>query len=100
MLDESAVEKFIAKAKWTFANTMPQWPHEYTVRYQNDSSEFGEFVRYIKHAGIHCKKTYWTRVYLDIGEWYYWTMESTVKRTRIINRARSDEAKPSSVSTQ
>ena len=98
MLDEAAAEKFIAQAKWTFAKTMPQWPHEYTVRYQNDSSEFEDFVRYIKHAGVYCRKTNWTRTYLDIGDWYYWTMESTVKRTRIINRARRYEALNSSVS--
>ena len=98
VLEEASAEEFIAKAKWTFAKTMPKWPHEYTVRYQNNPSEFEGFVRYIKHAGVYCKKTYWTRIYLDIGEWYYWTMESTVERTRIINRARCDEALDSSES--
>ena len=92
LLTEAAAEKFIDQANWTFAKTMPKWPHEYAVRDQNDAAEFEDFVRYIKQAGVYCKKTYWTRIYLDIGEWYYWTMESTVKRTRIINRARSDEA--------
>ena len=23
---------YIAKVRWQFAKTMPQWPHEYTVR--------------------------------------------------------------------
>jgi len=92
MLDENQAKQFIEQANWTFAKTMPQWPHEYTVKNQNVVSEFEEFVRYIQHAGVYCKKTFWTRTYLDVGEWYYWTMSSLVKRTRIINRARRDEA--------
>ena len=92
MLDGDGANQFIAQAKWTFAKTMPQWPHEYTVRNQNVDAEFEEFVRYIRDAGVYCKKTYWTRIYLDVGEWYYWSMGATVKKTRIINRARCDEA--------
>jgi len=92
MLDENVARQFIAQAKWTFAKTMPQWPHEYTVRNQNIASEFEEFVRYIRHAGVYCKKTYWTRIYLDVGEWYYWSMGAMAEKTRIINRARRDEA--------
>ncbi len=92
MLDENQAKQFIEQAKWTFAKTMPQWPHEYTLRNQNVVSEFEEFVQYIQNAGVYCKKYFWTRTYLDVGEWYYWTMSSSVKRTTIINRARRDEA--------
>ena len=28
---------YIAQVRWQFAETMPQWPHEYTVRIRSSS---------------------------------------------------------------
>ena len=36
-----ALQDFVNAAQWTFAKTMPEWPHEYIVRDQVDSELFG-----------------------------------------------------------
>ena len=38
---------YIAQVRWQFAKTMPQWPHEYTVRNWRPEleSDFEEFAR-------------------------------------------------------
>jgi hypothetical protein len=45
---------YIATVRWQFAKTMPQWPHEYTVREwrQDLEHEFVEFVALIRREGI------------------------------------------------
>ena len=45
---------YIAKVRWQFAKTMPQWPHEYTVlQWRQDlEPEFRAFVALIRSAGI------------------------------------------------
>ena len=47
-LDEARV--YIASVRWQFAKTMPQWPHEYTVRVWPPDLEhsFFAFVRLIR----------------------------------------------------
>lgn len=39
---------FVAGAKWTFAKTMPKWPHEYIVRDRVDEALFVQMVRHIR----------------------------------------------------
>ena len=46
-----------------------------------------EFCRLIRSTGVYQKKTNWTRVYLDIGDYYYWTMNKDIEATTLINRA-------------
>ena len=36
----SVLQEFIDSAHWTFAKTMPLWPHEYIVRGQVDDNLF------------------------------------------------------------
>ena len=75
MLDEKGANQFIAQAKWTFAKTMPQWPHEYTVRDQNVASEFEEFLSGISGTPEYIVKKFTGRGFilmLDtgiIGQW-------------------------------
>lgn len=85
------VEEFIAGARWQFAKTMPKWPHEYTVRDWNDAGQFEAFIHYLFHYGEYRKEYNWNRVYLDVGEYYFWTMGHPVKETTVINRARLDQ---------
>jgi len=80
-------EDFIAHARWVFAKTMPQWPHWYSLREWNDDEDFMEFCRLIRSTSVYQKKTNWTRVYLDIGDYYYWTMNKDIEATTLINRA-------------
>ena len=87
---------YVGKVRWQFAKTMPQWPHEYTVRKwrQDLEEEFLEFVVLIRHEGI---VKPWPRdagvpryrhTYLEIDGWEYWTMGAPVPETTVINRAR------------
>ncbi len=82
---------FIAGARWQYAKTMPQVPHEYTIRDWNDTAQFEAFVHYILHYGEYRKEYKWSRVYLDVGECYFWTMGHPVRDTTVINRARLDQ---------
>ena len=45
---------YVAKASWRFAKTMPQWPHEYTVRaWRPDLEEsFCAFASLIRTEGV------------------------------------------------
>jgi hypothetical protein len=86
-------KKFIVTRHWRYAKTMPQWPHEYTVRRfddpQEDQAQFEEAVAFIRANG-ECRKfepTGKSSVYLDIGGRQYWTMGAPVEETIIINRA-------------
>ncbi len=86
---------YISTVRWQFATTMPQWPHEYTVRSWNPARElrFEAFVTLIRAAGI---VKPWPRdapvpcyhhTYLDVDGWDYWTMGDAVTETTVINRA-------------
>jgi hypothetical protein len=96
---------YIAEVRWQFAKTMPQWPHEYTVRQWRPDldHEFFEFVELIRRDGV---VKPWPRdastpryhlTYLEVDGWEYWSMGAPVTETTVINRAlltkdRSDEA--------
>ena len=82
---------FVAQSRWTYAKTMPKFPHAYTVREWNDEASFEEFIRYILGHGELRKEYFWKRIYLDLGGWYYWTMGAPIEETTIINRARIGE---------
>jgi hypothetical protein len=45
---------YIARVRWQFAKTMPQWPHEYTVREWSPDleREFVELVVLIRRDGV------------------------------------------------
>jgi hypothetical protein len=86
---------YIAKVRWQFAKTMPQWPHEYTVlQWRQDlEPEFRAFVALIRAEGV-IKP--WPRdsinpryhhSYLEVGDWEYWTMGEPVEETTLVNRA-------------
>ena len=87
---------FIERSGWVFAKTMPENPHEYTVRdlanadarkstcLSHDTFEW--FVRYIREHGQRRK---WGRrmlSYLEVDGWKYWTMGWPPEVTTIINR--------------
>ncbi len=87
---------YIAQVRWQFAKTMPQWPHEYTVReWRPDlNREFAAFVDLIRTEGI---AKPWPRdsatpryhhPYLEVDGWEYWSMGAPIPETTVINRAR------------
>ena len=89
---------YIEKSRWVFAKSMPQWPHEYTVREWKplQAEEFQAFVAFIRERGEvkpwpkNAKKPRHHNTYLEIDGWQYWTMGAPVHETTVINRARVD----------
>ena len=90
---------YIAKVRWQFAATMPQWKHEYTVlRWRPEhEAEFFELVSLIRSDGV---VKPWPRDsvtpryhhhYLEVDGWEYWTMDEVLADTVLINRARVDD---------
>ena len=72
---------------WTFAKTMPDNPHEYTLRRDWEPDDFNWAVKYLR---AHSKpfqfrgNTY--QVFFYDG-FRYWTMGAPVEKTILINRA-------------
>lgn len=87
---------FVQAHRWTYAKTIPQWPHEYVVRKNipNDDT-FCRFVMTIRRYGN--DEPFFTRThrYLDLEGFKYWTMGDWLATTIIINRATiSHKARP------
>ena len=78
---------FIAKAPWRFAKTMPENPHEYTVRGQTPDEEFDAFVLLIRERGYQRRFGGRPYSYLNVDGRRYWTMGAPLRMTTIINRA-------------
>ena len=80
---------YIAKARWQFAKTMPQWPHEYTVRiWRVDlEEEFWAFVELVRRHGVikpwpaDAAIPRYHHTYLEIDGCDYWTMGAPVEGT-------------------
>ncbi len=91
MQDNKRVLDFINRSAWTFAKTMPQWPHYYIVRENCNDEDFVELVKYIRENGH--PENYYKRVliYCQIGDWVYWTMGDPIEETTIINRCKPED---------
>jgi SAM-dependent methyltransferase len=81
-------EQFINKSKWTFAKTMKENPHEYTLRKNHDSFEFDEAVLFIRANGIKESFKGYTYVVYYLDGLKYWTMGAHLDKTILINRTR------------
>ncbi len=80
---------FVQASSWRFAESMPQTPHEYTLRREaKDKDLFERMVLNIRQVGYQKKWGKTTYTYLDIDGWQYWTMGSPLKDTILINRAK------------
>ena len=86
------LREFVDSEEWTFAKTMPEWPHEYLVRDRVDRQLFEALVRHIfKHGG---EGRFYHRVliyFLEDGL-LYWTMGGPVEEETIINRCREEDS--------
>lgn len=90
----------IAGARWVFAKTMPDWPHEYTVKTwrPNEAASFEAFCRLVRTLGEvqpwpppPAAAIYHNR-YLEIDGYSYWAMglagdTGPVADLTVINRA-------------
>ncbi len=83
---------FIASSHWTFAKTMPQWPHEYIVRGQVDEQLFVKLVQHIRENGYEGKFYRKLITYYDADGMVYWTMGAPLEETTIINRCKKENS--------
>ena len=77
---------FINTENWTYAKTMPEWPHEYLVKMSVDTELFIKLVGYIRINGYQGKFYEKDITYYDEDGYTYWTMGAPVEETTIINR--------------
>ncbi len=93
--DANAARAYIRGVRWQFARTMPQWPHEYTVRdwCLELEPEFIAFVALIRRDGTakpwppKASPPRYRNTYLELDGREYWTMGSPIPATTVINRA-------------
>ncbi len=83
---------FVNTEEWTFAKTMPEWPHEYLVRERVDTKLFEALVRHIRKHGFEAR--FYNRILIYFAEdgLLYWTMGAPVEQTTIINRCEQQDS--------
>ena len=85
------LQHFIDTEHWTFAKTMPDWPHEYLVREKVDARIFVKLVEHIRANGYEGHFYRRAITYFDHDGLTYWTMGAPVEETTIVNRCRKEE---------
>jgi hypothetical protein len=94
-----AAAAFIQQVRWQFAKTMPDWPHEYTIKSWRPElmADFEAFCQLIETPGVTeawppapAHPIYHNR-YLVIGSYKYWAMGPTgdsdpIDSNTVINR--------------
>jgi len=89
-MNNKIIFDLFAAQKWHFAKTMATIPHFYVRKKEwGNDKEFEEVVKWIRKYGVSEKFYNKSFVYFYLYEWKYWTMGAAVKKTEIINRARS-----------
>jgi hypothetical protein len=86
------LRRFISEVKWTYAKTMPRWPHEYIVRKQVDEDLFERLVLHIRSNGSEGRFYNQRYVYYEAGGLLYWTMGALLEETTIINRCKVEDS--------
>jgi hypothetical protein len=86
-----ALREFVDSVEWTFAKTMPEWPHEYIVPQRVREDLFVELVRFIRASGYEGRFYSKIITYFDDRGRTYWTMGSPVEETIIINRCLKED---------
>ena len=81
---------FVKEEKWTFAKTMPEWPHEYIVRDRVDESLFEALVCHIRAHGFEGRFYRKVLTYYAEDGLLYWTMGAPIEETTIINRCKEE----------
>ena len=91
MIFPRELRTFVDGRLWTFAKTMPQWPHEYIVRDLVDERLFVRLVEHIRAHGYEGHFYQKTIIYCEEAGMVYWTMGAPVVETTIINRCRRED---------
>jgi hypothetical protein len=83
---------FINTENWTYAKTMPKWPHEYLVRQKVDEALFVKLSTFIRDNGYEGKFYNKPITYYDHEGRVYWTMGAPIEETTIINRCLKEDS--------
>jgi hypothetical protein len=86
------LRSFLDRERWTFAKTMPIWPHEYLVRERVDEALFERTVVHIRSNGYEDRFYARPITYFEENGLVYWTMAAPVEETVIINRCRKEDS--------
>ena len=86
------LREFIDSAEWTFAKTMPPWPHHYIVRGRVDEALFVRVVEHIRAEGYQGRFYKKPITYFEEDGLIYWTMGEPIEETVIVNRARKEDS--------
>ena len=86
------VKQFIEKSKWTYAKTMPDWPHYYIVRSKVDENLFIKLVEHIRQYGYPGNFYNKSITYYEEDGLIYWTMGNPINETTIINRTAKENS--------
>lgn len=89
-MDMDGFQEFVYSVNWLFAKTMPENPHEYTLRKHAPEAQFIAAVEAIRREG-ECR-IFGGRPYIkwDVNGWTYWTMGAPLSQTILINRSKHD----------
>jgi hypothetical protein len=87
----NVLQVFIDHTQWTFAKTIPEWPHEYIVRSRVDDVLFEQLFCHIREHGYEGKFYQKTIIYYDDRGMIYWTMGAPLDETIIINRCKKED---------
>ena len=84
------LKSFVNDEQWTYAKTMPTWPHEYLVRDRVDEKLFEQMVTHIRANGYEGRFYRMKITYFEEDGLVYWTMGAPLAETTIINRCRRE----------
>ena len=85
------LSRFVNDSQWTFAKTMPTWPHEYLVRGRVDPALFEALVTHIRAQGYEGRFYHRAITYYEKDGLVYWTMGAPIAETTIINRCKAED---------
>lgn len=86
------IRTFLQRETWTFAKTMPEWPHEYLVRERVDGVLFEAMVIHIRAHGFEGRFYSKPITYFAEDGMVYWTMGAPLPDTIIINRCKEADS--------
>lgn len=78
----SELRAFIASAPWTFAKTMPEWPHEYLVRGRVDPRMYAALAAHIIAHGFEGRFYRKTYTYFVEDGYRYWVIGNILNRCK------------------
>lgn len=75
------LRQFVDCERWTFAKTMPKWPHEYLVRDRVDKRLFMRLVHHIRCHGSEARFYRRLLIYFEEDGMLYWEMGEPLEAT-------------------